>query len=82
MPERLPPHLQLALASIPVFTDDGRLDQAELERLLEVAHSDGVVDEEERRVLENILRRAEAGGVDASTRERIERVRSELGLSR
>lgn len=34
MPERLPSHLQLALAAVPVFTNDGKLDLAELESLL------------------------------------------------
>lgn len=77
MPERLPAHLQLALASVPVFTDDGRLDLAELESLLALALADHRLDDDEKRVLANVLDRAEADGVDAGVQARIARIRSE-----
>lgn len=73
--DRLAPHLKLALASIVVFTDDGRMDLAELERLLTVAQEDGDVDDEEKRVLANILARAEKDGVSADVQARIAEVR-------
>lgn len=79
--DKLPPHLKLALASIHVFTDDGKLDTAELDRLLQVALADNTIDDEEKRVLGNILRRAEGDGVDAATAARIAQVRAEHGLS-
>jgi len=77
MPERLPAHLQLALASVPVFTDDGRLDLAELESLLALALADHRLDEDEKRVLGNVLDRAEADGVGADVQARIEAIRRE-----
>jgi hypothetical protein len=76
----LKPHLQLALASIAVFTDDGRLDLAELESLLAQASKDGTIDDEEKRVLANILARAERDGVAADVQARIDAVRSAHGL--
>ena len=77
---KLDSHLKLALASIPVFTDDGRMDLAELDRLLAVALEDQVVDPEEKRVLANVLARAEKDGVDAEVQARIAEVRRLHGL--
>ena len=81
MPHRLPDHLQLALAAIPAFTDDGRLSLDELEHLLGLALRDEVIDAEEQRVLGNILDRAERDGVDADVRARIQQVRGAHGLT-
>jgi len=77
---KLDSHLKLALASIPVFTDDGRMDLAELDRLLAVALEDHAVDPEEKRVLANVLARAEKDGVDAEVQARIAEVRQLHGL--
>ena len=68
-------HLEIALASIQVFTDDGRMDLGELERLLELALRDRVVDEDEKRVLANIFARAEKDGVEAGVAARIAEAR-------
>lgn len=81
MSDRLPPHLKLALASIPVFTDDGRMDLAELERLLALAEQDGQLDDEEKRVLANILRRAEGDGPGADVLQRIAEIRAKHALA-
>lgn len=80
MPNRLPDHLQLALAAIPAFSDDGRLSLEELEQLLALALRDEVIDEDERRVLANVLDRAERDGVDPNVFERIRQVRTTYGL--
>lgn len=81
MPHRLPDHLQLALAAIPAFVDDGRLSLEELEHLLALALRDQTIDDDERRVLANILDRAERDGVDADVRARIDEVRATHALS-
>ena len=73
-------HLQIALASIEVFNNDGRLDLAELDRLLDIALKDRVVDDEERRVLARIFREAEAAGVDATVGRRIVEARQQHGI--
>lgn len=73
-------HLEIALASIRVFTDDGRMDLGELERLLELALRDRVVDEDEKRVLANIFTRAEKDGVEAEVAARIAEVRRRHAL--
>jgi LDH2 family malate/lactate/ureidoglycolate dehydrogenase len=77
---KLPSHHEIAVASIHVFSDDGRLDLAELEKLLALALRDEVVDEDEKRVLANILTRAERDGVDEAVLARIDQVRQQHGL--
>jgi hypothetical protein len=74
-------HHEIAIASIHVFSDDGRLDLVELEKLLALALRDEVVDEDEKRVLGNILIRAERDGVAAEVQTKIAEVRSRYGLS-
>lgn len=73
-------HHEIAIASIHVFTDDGRLDLAELEKLLALAVRDEVVDADEKRVLANILTRAERDGVDPEVLARIVEVRRQYGF--
>lgn len=74
------PH-EIAITSIHVFTDDGRLDLAELEKLLALALRDEVVDEDEKRVLANILTRAERDGVAADVQTRIDELRARYGFA-
>ncbi len=78
---KLPSHHEIAIASIHVFSDDGRLDLAELEKLLALALRDETVDEDEKRVLGNILTRAERDGVDPGVQARIDQARRQHGLS-
>jgi hypothetical protein len=80
MTGKLRSHHEIAIASIHVFTDDGRLDLAELEKLLALALRDEIVDEDEKRVLANILTRAERDGVDAEVLARIAEVRRQYGF--
>ena len=74
-------HHAIAVASIHVFSDDGRLDLAELEKLLALALRDEVIDEDEKRVLGNILTRAERDGIAADVQTRIDEVRTRYGVA-
>jgi len=74
-------HLEIALASIPVFTNDGELDVAELEKLLALALRDRIVDEDERRVLSNIFKQAELSEIDPMVKSRIDEARRLHGIS-
>ena len=78
---KLRSHHEIAIASIHVFSDDGRLDLAELENLLALALRDDVVDQDEKRVLANILARAERDGVAAEVKTRIDEVRARYGFT-
>ncbi|MBB1061744.1 hypothetical protein [Marilutibacter spongiae] len=70
-----PSHLEIALASIRVFADDGQLDVAELEGLLDLALRDRLVDADERRVLANVFAQAEKGAVSPALATRIAEAR-------
>ncbi len=67
---------ELAYSSIQCFTDDGTLDVGEVNFLLGIAMSDGIIDEEEKRVLSNIFRRVKKSEVDSNTWNRIQEVKS------
>lgn len=68
-------HLEIALASMQIFANDGQLDRDELQRLLDLALRDEVIDDDEKRVLANIFRQAELGDLDPIVKARIARVR-------
>jgi len=69
-------HTEIAIESIKVFANDGKLDVIEFDRLIELALRDQIIDADERRVLLKILVQAEGAGLDASTRGRIDQVRA------
>lgn len=73
-------HIEITIESMKVFLDDGKLDVAELNFLLGLALRDNGIDEDERRVLKNILAQAEKSPMDASTRAHVEYVKSEYDL--
>jgi len=50
-------YLELTFKSIQCFTNDGKLLVDELDDLLDIALRDGVVDNDEKRVLNNIFDR-------------------------
>ncbi len=57
-------YIELAYSSIPVFANDGTIDMEELNFLLGIALRDNQVDEDEKRVLQNIF--AQLGPEDVS----------------
>lgn len=48
-------HLQIVLASIGAFSNDGKLDASELRAMADIARKDGEIDVEEARVLRGIV---------------------------
>ena len=46
---------EMIFCTIKCFSNDGRLDVDELDQIVKIALADGVVDEEERKVLKNII---------------------------
>lgn len=73
-------HLVIALASISVFTNDGTLDVAELQNLLDLALRDQLIDDDEKRVLGNIFKQAELGELDPEVKRRIDQARAQHGI--
>ena len=64
-------YIELTFQSIQCFADDGKLDVDELEKLLEIALRDGVVDSDEKRVLGNIISRLNEGELTQAMKEKI-----------
>jgi len=50
-------YLEMSFQSINCFVNDGKLDVNELDKILNIALKDGVVDDNERRVLSSIISR-------------------------
>ena len=73
-------YLELSFKSIQCFADDGRLDARELDKLLAIALKDGVVDDNEKRVLNNILDRLGDHELTASMQKRIDQIREQHGV--
>lgn len=48
-------HLQIVLASIHAFSNDGKLDASELDAMAAIARKDGTIDADEARVLLDII---------------------------
>jgi hypothetical protein len=61
-------YLELGYASIQCFADDGRLDAVELRKLVDIAMRDGMIDQNEVRVLRNIVSRIRPDEVDETMR--------------
>lgn len=67
-------HLEMSFMSIRCFTDDGRLDAEELGSIVRIAERDGVIDENEIRVLRNIISRIKPDEVDEAMRLRLQEI--------
>ena len=64
-------YLEMTFRSIECFADDGRLDADELMKIANIALRDGVVDDNEKRVLRNIINRLNTTELDAELQEKI-----------
>ncbi|AQZ95578.1 hypothetical protein ACFSB1_01140 [Halopseudomonas phragmitis] len=57
-------YLEMSFHSIQCFSNDGRLDAEELGRIVAIAERDGVIDQNEIRVLKNIIARIKPEEID------------------
>jgi len=73
-------YLEMAFHSIQCFSDDGRLDAAELEKILAIAERDGVTDSNELRVLGNIIARIQPDEIDAAMQAQLAKIAGKYGL--
>ncbi len=73
-------YLELAFRSIECFNNDGQLLPDELDRLLQVVLRDGVVDENERRILRKIISRLTGHELTPAMLAEIAKVRAATGI--
>jgi hypothetical protein len=72
-------YIELAIESIQMFANDGKLDQPELSKLLDIANRDGQIDAEEKRVLTSIFTQAEKSGLSPEVAATVEKIRLRMG---
>lgn len=71
-------YLEMTFKSINCFANDGKLDSVELGKIFDIARRDGVVDENEIRVLRKIISRLKPEELDASMLETLELIKGEI----
>jgi len=67
--------IEITYGAIGVFADDGTMDLGELNFLLGLALKDGVIDDDEKRVLRSIFSKVTQGQVSPAVWARIKEVR-------
>ncbi|PKM30414.1 MAG: hypothetical protein CVV08_16475 [Gammaproteobacteria bacterium HGW-Gammaproteobacteria-12] len=72
-------YLEMTFRSIQCFSNDGRLDAQELKALLEIAERDGVIDDNEVRVLRKIMAQVRPEEIDSALRDKIAIVEKKIG---
>lgn len=72
-------YLEMTFRSIQCFSNDGRLDVHELGALLDIAERDGVIDDNEIRVLKKIIAQVRPEEVDQAMRDKIAEVTQKIG---
>ncbi|WP_229794208.1 hypothetical protein [Arenicella chitinivorans] len=64
-------HVEMALKAAEAFANDGKLDARELTAIIDIAERDSVIDQEEIRVLRNIIARLEPAEVTPALRAKL-----------
>lgn len=72
-------YLEMTFRSIQCFSNDGRLDAQELKALLEIAERDGVIDDNEVRVLKKIIAQVRPEEIDQPLRDKIAKIEKKIG---
>ena len=57
-------HLEMALKAVEAFRENGTLDASELREIVRIAERDGIIDNNEIRVLRSIISRVDPSEVD------------------
>jgi len=71
-------YLEMSFRSIECFSNDGKLDSNELEKILGIAEKDGVIDQNEIRVLKNIISRIEPNEIDEAMKATLKKVSDKI----
>lgn len=71
-------YLEMSFRSIQCFSNDGRLDAAELGKILAIAERDGTIDNNEMRVLKGIIDRIKPHELDAAMQSKMLEISEKL----
>ncbi len=80
MPKENSSYLEMAYSSVNVFSDDGKLDESELNFLLGLALKDGEIDDDEKRVLKNIFDQIKDDSISVLMQDRLKAVREKYSI--
>jgi hypothetical protein len=72
--------IELAYASLAVYADDGKLDEADLTTLLQVAMRDGTISEREKEILRALFNRIKEEDVSGDVWDHIQLVRKQHAI--
>lgn len=67
-------YLEMSFRSIQCFSNDGKLDAFELDKIVEIAEKDGVIDQNEIRVLRGIISRIKPHEVDEAMKMKLQEI--------
>lgn len=73
-------YLEMAYHSIHCFANDGTLQVAELDQIVAIALKDGVVDENEKRVLRSIFAKLNPSELTPEMTSRIAQIRQQANM--
>jgi hypothetical protein len=71
-------YLEMSFRSIECFSNDGKLDAVELGKILQIAERDETIDQNEIRVLRNIISKVKPEEVDSGMRSKLEEIRVKI----
>lgn len=71
-------YLEMSFQSISCFSDDGKLDAIELGKIFDIALRDGVIDNNEIRVLGQIIKRLKPEELNKEMLEKIAQIKNEI----
>ena len=64
-------YIEMAFRSIECFSDDGKLNAKALDKVISIAERDGVIDQNEIRVLQKIISKIKPEEVDDAVRKKL-----------
>ena len=73
-------YLEITFRSINCFANDGKLDVNELNSLIEIALKDSVIDDNEKRVLRNIIDRLTNAELTEAMHQKISDLRNHYDI--
>jgi len=71
-------YLEMSFRSIQCFAEDGKLDVNELGKILAIAERDGQIDQNEKRVLKNIISRLKPDEIDSSMQQKLDEISTKI----
>ncbi len=73
-------YLEMSFRSIECFSNDGKLDAKELGSILTIAERDGEIDQNEIRVLRNIISRVKPEELDDAMKLKLQEITNKISV--